>query len=78
MNATETPHEYGVRGTGNENDPGILRINFPGGAGEESLEHMSWDDWFEKLEQNDPAFPNQGEKPRGEESAFYESKLIKR
>ncbi|MGH2840401.1 MAG: hypothetical protein ACRDKY_06210 [Solirubrobacteraceae bacterium] len=39
-----------VRGTGDGDDPGILRIDFPGGAGEEELEPISWEEWFEKLD----------------------------
>lgn len=33
-----------VRDTGGGGDAGILRIDFPGGAGEDQLEHISWDD----------------------------------
>src|SRR4051794_379060 len=32
-----------VRGTGDGDDPGVLRIDFPGGAGEDQLEHIDWD-----------------------------------
>src|SRR4051812_4075081 len=48
-------HPASVRGTGN-GDPGVLRIDFPGGAGEDQLEHVSWDEWFEKFDANDLAF----------------------
>src|SRR3954451_12148822 len=37
-----------VRGTGDDKDPGILPIDFPGGAGEEELEPISWDEWLAK------------------------------
>jgi hypothetical protein len=40
-----------VRGTGDGDDPGILRIDFPGGAGKDQLEHISWDEWFQKFEE---------------------------
>ena len=65
-----------VRGTGNDDDPGILRIDFPGGAGEEALEHISWDEWFEKFDQNNLAFLYQERKASGEDSTFF--KLVKR
>jgi hypothetical protein len=39
-----------VRGTGKKGDPGILRLDMPGGAGNESLQPVSWDDWFRKFD----------------------------
>ncbi len=42
-----------VRGTGRGDDPGVLRIDFPGTVSLGSLERMSWDDWavwFDKKE----------------------------
>lgn len=39
-----------VRGTGRAGDPGILRLDLPGGAGNESLQHISWDAWFRKFD----------------------------
>ena len=38
-----------VRETGNGADPGILRIDYPGGD-EESLEEISWEEWFAAFE----------------------------
>ena len=38
-----------VRGTGDHGDPGVLRIDSPGGAGEEELRHITWDEWFRKF-----------------------------
>ena len=64
-----------VKGTGDGDDPGVLRFNFPGGA-EESLEELSWDEWFEKFEESDLALLYQEEKASGEGSTFF--KLIKR
>ncbi len=60
----------GVRGTGGGDDPGVLRINFPGGA-EESLEEISWEEFFEKFEENELAFLYQDEKASGEPSTFF-------
>ena len=57
-------------------DAGILRIDFPGGAGEESLEPISWDEWFQKFEENRLAFLYQDEKASGEDSTFF--KLVRR
>ena len=39
-----------VRGTGRAGDPGILRLDLPGGAGNESLQRISWDAWFRKFD----------------------------
>jgi hypothetical protein len=64
-----------VRGTGN-GDVGVLRIDFPGGAGEDELEHVSWDEWFEKFDSEDLAFLYQERKASGEDSTFF--KLVSR
>ena len=45
-----------VKATHQKNDPGILRIDFPGGAGRETLDSISWDEWFEKFDQSHLAF----------------------
>ncbi|MDQ3946471.1 MAG: bifunctional DNA primase/polymerase [Actinomycetota bacterium] len=66
----------GVRGTGDADDPGILRIDFPGGTGQDQLEHTTWDEWFEKFDENNLAFLYQTEKASGEDSTFF--KLVKR
>lgn len=39
-----------VRGTSSSGDPGLLRIDLPGGAGNDSLQRISWDDWFRKFD----------------------------
>jgi hypothetical protein len=65
-----------VKGTGRGGDAGVLRIDFPGGAGEESLEHLSWEDWFREFEDNDLAFLYQEHKASGEDSTFF--KLVAR
>jgi len=44
-----------VKGTGDENDPGMIRLDFPGYSGRESLERISWDEWFDKFDENDLA-----------------------
>lgn len=65
-----------VRGTGKGDEPGVLRIDFPGGAGSDRLEEISWDEWFQKFDENDLAFLYQEHKSSGEESTFF--KLVSR
>lgn len=65
-----------VRGTGNDGDPGVLRIDFPGGAGDAELEPIDWDTWFEKFDEQQLAFVYQEQKAGGEDSTFF--KLVKR
>jgi hemerythrin superfamily protein len=45
-----------VASTGDEEDPGILRIDFPGFSGEGTLEPISWSEWFDAFEENRLAF----------------------
>lgn len=66
-----------VRGTeSGGDDAGILRIDFPGGAGEDQLQHISWDDWFAKFDDSKLAFLYQEQKASGEDSTFF--KLVSR
>ena len=65
-----------VRGTENGGGPGVLRIDFPGGAGEDQLEHIGWDDWFQKFDSENLAFLYQERKASGEDSTFF--KLVSR
>ncbi len=65
-----------VRDTGGGDDPGLLRIDFPGGADESDLEHLGWDDWFEKFEEKGLALLYQEKKASGEDSTFF--KLVRR
>jgi hypothetical protein len=64
-----------VKGTG-DGEAGVLRIDFPGGAGEDQLEHISWDDWFQKFDEAKLAFLYQEQKASGEDSTFF--KLVNR
>jgi competence ComEA-like helix-hairpin-helix protein len=62
-----------VKRTGDHGgDPGILRIDFPGFSGAQSLEPLDWDSWFDAFEANQLAFLYQDEK----DSRF--SKLVRR
>jgi hypothetical protein len=65
-----------VRGTESDDGAGVLRIDFPGGAGEESLEHISWEEWFRKFDESNLCFLYQEEKVSGEGSTFF--KLTRR
>ncbi|HEX2122302.1 MAG TPA: hypothetical protein VHL59_11725, partial [Thermoanaerobaculia bacterium] len=41
-----------VATTGSRHDPGILRIDFPGFSGEDSLEEIEWDEFFDWFDRN--------------------------
>lgn len=60
-----------VKDTGNANS-GILRIDYPGFSGEDSLEEIPWETFFDIFEKNNLAFLYQDE----EDSRF--SKLVNR
>lgn len=57
-----------VKGTGDD-EPGILRIDFPGGE-EDKLEELSWDAFFEKFEKEELAMLYQEETKDGSTSRF--------
>jgi hypothetical protein len=59
-----------LKGTGGKDDPGILRIDFPGYSGEGKLEPISWDDFFEKFDERGLAFVYQDVTSDGEKSNF--------
>jgi hypothetical protein len=65
-----------VKGTQNKQGPGVLRIDYPGFSGEDTLEEISWQTFFEAFEENNLAFLYQEETKDGSESRF--SKLIER
>ena len=50
-----------VKGTGKDDEAGLLRINFPGYA-EDNLEDISWDEFFQKFDEKKLAFLYQDEK----------------
>ena len=64
------------RTEGAHGEPGILRIDFPGYSGGESLEEITWEQFFEKFEEAKLAFLYQEETAGGERSNF--NKLIAR
>ncbi len=65
-----------VRGTGGKGDVGMLRLDFPGYTGEDKLEHISWEEWFQKFDERQLALLYQEETSSGEKSNF--NKLISR
>ena len=64
-----------VKSTG-KGGGGLLRIDYPGFSGEDSLEEITWEEFFEAFEENNLAFLYQDETKDGKESRF--SKLIDR
>ena len=65
-----------VAGTAAGDAAGVLRVDFPGGAGEDQLEHIPWEEWFDKFEKENLAFLYQEHKASGEDSTFF--KLVSR
>ena len=65
-----------VRRTETKGEPGILRVDFPGYSGEDSLEEIEWDAFFEKFDEEGLAFLYQDETADGKKSRF--SKFVRR
>ena len=62
-----------VKGTG-DGEAGVLRIDFPGYSGKDSLEPISWEEFFKKFDESNLKFLYQDKSADGKESRF--SKLI--
>ena len=65
-----------VKGTESKSSAGLLRIDYPGFSGEDTLEEISWEEFFDAFETNGLAFLYQEETRDGSESRF--SKLVDR
>ncbi|HLG74546.1 MAG TPA: hypothetical protein VK009_29345 [Chloroflexota bacterium] len=65
-----------VKGTGEKDDTGILRFDFPGYSGEGKLEPISWEDFFRKFDENRLALLYEEGTRDGAKSRF--NKLISR
>jgi hypothetical protein len=65
-----------VKGTGGSHDIGILRLDFPGYSGEDKLQHISWEDWFNKFDERELALLFQEQTAAGAESNF--NKIVSR
>ncbi|TDE15710.1 hypothetical protein E0F88_12625 [Dyadobacter psychrotolerans] len=59
-----------VIGTEKKDNAGLLRIDFPGYSGKDTLEAISWDDFFEKFDESDLDFLYQEKTAGGKESRF--------
>ena len=64
-----------VKGSDNRGG-GLLRIDYPGFSGEDTLETITWEEFFETFDDNNLAFLYQDETKDGKQSRF--SKLIER
>jgi hypothetical protein len=65
-----------VRGTGGKNDTGMIRLDFPGYSGSDSLEEITWDEWFSQFDENNLALVVQEKTADGQRSNF--NKLVSR
>ena len=65
-----------VSSTADEDDAGLIRLDFPPGGAEADLEKISWDRWFEKFDDSDLVLLHQETLADGTKSNF--NKLIKR
>lgn len=55
---------------------GLLRIDFPGYNGDDTLEKIPWDEWYEIFRENNLRFLYQEKTAEGKESRFF--KLIEK
>jgi len=69
-------HPACVKGTGGKGDAGVLRLDFPGYTGADSLQEISWDEFFAKFEDKKLALLYQDTTKGGQKSNF--NKLVKR
>ncbi len=69
-------HPACVRRTGGEGDIGMIRLDFPGYSGAQSLEEISWEDFFQKFDENRLALVYEEATASGQKSNF--NKLVKR
>lgn len=60
-----------VKGTSKKkSEAGILRIDFPGYSGEDTLQEIGWDEFFQKFDEGNLQFLHQTETADGKESRF--------
>jgi hypothetical protein len=65
-----------VAGTGGRDDVGMIRLDFPGYSGGDSLQPITWEQWFAQFDSNGLALVVQDTTADGERSNF--NKLVKR
>lgn len=59
-----------VEATGSGDDPGILRVDFPGVGDEEGFQSLDWDTFFRKFDDSQLAFLYQDQTSDGGTSRF--------
>jgi hypothetical protein len=59
-----------VKSTDKAGSGGLLRIDYPGFSGEDTLEEITWDEFFAAFDANNLAFLYQDETKDGKESRF--------
>ena len=69
-------HPACVRGTGGRGDVGMIRLDFPGYSGAQSLREISWEQFFRKFDEGNLALVYQDTLARGGRSNF--NKLVGR
>ncbi|MDZ4801220.1 MAG: ferritin-like domain-containing protein [Bryobacteraceae bacterium] len=69
-------HPACVRGTGGGDDVGMIRLDFPGYSGGDSLEEITWDEFFEKFDEQRLALLYQLQTAGAQKSNF--NKLVSR
>jgi hypothetical protein len=65
-----------VKGTERHNGTCLLRLDFPGYTGEQTLAPIPWDHWFRVFEQRSLALIVEDQMPDGTQSSF--NKLVSR
>ncbi len=65
-----------VKGTGKKGDTGMIRLDFPGYSGGDSLQPIEWEEWFDRFDANNLALVYQDKTASGETSNF--NKLVRR
>jgi hypothetical protein len=63
-------HPATVSSTKGDDDAGLLRIDFPDEEPDGDLEEISWDEFFEKFDEEDIEFLYQDESSGGKASRF--------
>jgi pyruvate/2-oxoglutarate dehydrogenase complex dihydrolipoamide acyltransferase (E2) component len=59
-----------VKRTGSAEDVGILRFDFPGYSGQDTLESITWEQFFQKLDERNLALLYEEETSGGQKSNF--------
>lgn len=59
-----------VRGAARSHEAGVLRIDFPGGRGKETLKPIPWEEFFEKFDAKNLVFLYEDTTENGKPSRF--------